>query len=114
MYRVTATILISALGLTSVSHAGSPPEVRQVVVHFADLDLTKAEGAATIYRRLQDAAEVVCGRREYRNFARTAAVEKCRQSAVAKAVVSVDRPALTEYYRARTAARNVPVLTARK
>ena len=101
MARFTSIALISSLALMSIAHAGPVPQAPQIVVHFADLDLTRAEGATVLYQRLEAAAEVVCGR-EDRDIERSVQFKKCVQRAIANAVANVGRPAVTTYYRART------------
>jgi UrcA family protein len=114
MYRAISSLLVGALSLNSVVHAGPPSDSRQLVVHFADLDLTRIEGAIATYHRLQAAAETVCGPREDRDLVAAAAFRKCLQEAIAAAVVSVNRPTLTAYHRARSPARNTAVQIASK
>jgi UrcA family protein len=114
MYRFTSTLIISTLGLTSLANAGPAPDAPQLTVHFADLDLTKTDGAAVLYKRLQAAAETVCGPREDRDPAKAVAFRKCVQSALASAVSRVDQPKLTAYYRAHTNARNTSMQLANK
>jgi UrcA family protein len=114
MYRVTSSLVISTLGLISLASAGAVPDVPQMTVQFADLDLTKTDGAAVLYKRLRAAAETVCGPREDRVPAKAAAFKKCVQSALASAVSRVDQPKLTAYYRAHTDARNTSMQLANK
>jgi UrcA family protein len=114
MYRVTSSLVISTLGLISLANAGAVPDVPQMTVRFADLDLTKIDGAAVLYKRLQAAAETVCGPREDRDPAKQAAFKKCVQSALASAVTRVDRAELTAYYRAHAEPRNTSLQLANK
>ena len=104
MYRFTSMVIISALALTCVAYAEPAPDQPQVVVHFADLDLSSSQGAAVLYRRLRTAAETVCAPLDGRDLERHMRFEACEQSALSRAVAEVDRPALTEYYRARAGA----------
>lgn len=106
MYRFTSTVIISALALalTQVACAGPALERPQVVVHFADLDLSRSQGAAVLYHRLRAAAETVCAPLDDRDLGRHIRFKECVQSALSTAVAEVDRAALTEYYRARASA----------
>src|SRR5580700_8324237 len=61
MFRFTTTMMIFALALGLQSaHAAPLQDVPSVVVHFADLDLLRSEGATVLYQRLKGAAETVC------------------------------------------------------
>ena len=114
MYRFTSSLIISTLGLISLAHAAPVHDAPQITVHFADLDLTRVDGAAVLYKRLRAAAETVCGPREDRDPAKAAAFRKCVQSALASAVVRVDQAKLTAYYRAHAEPRNTSLQLANK
>ena len=87
--------------IATAAYAGPALDRPQVVVHFADLDLSRSQGAAVLYRRLKAAAETVCAPLDDRELGRHLRFKACAQSALSRAVAEVDRPALTEYYRAR-------------
>lgn len=99
MYRFTTLTMILALALI---HQSANADPAQVAVRFSDLDLTRVEGAAVLYRRLKHAAEAACAPVEGRapNIARL--FNKCVESGVQAAVIQVDRPMLTAYYHALT------------
>ena len=101
MYRFTSMVIIAALALTCVAYAAPALDRPQVVVHFADLDLSRSQGAAVLYRRLRAAAETVCAALDDRDLGSHMRFKECAQSALCRAVAEVDRPALTEYYRTR-------------
>ncbi len=70
-------------------------------VNFADLDLTRSEGAAVLYARISGAAREVClpaatwvPQLLFRAY-------RCREEAIARAVADVNAPALTSYYLAK-------------
>jgi len=49
MCRITTTIMIFGLGLSiQLAHADAPQDVHVIDVRFADLDLTRSEGAAVL------------------------------------------------------------------
>ena len=99
---VTTAVFISASLLAGVAVAADASfETRKEVVRYSDLDLTRAAGAATLYRRISAAARDVC---EPVNSQRWA-VNKCVDLALARAVADVDAPALTERYLARAGQR---------
>jgi UrcA family protein len=68
------------------------------VVPFSDLDLSRIEGAATLYARLRHAARAVC---ETILTAQPGLGEKyraCVDKAIAEAVASANRPLLSQYH----------------
>jgi UrcA family protein len=77
--------------------------VNQYTVRFADLDLNKLDGAAVLYRRLNQAAAIVCRPLESRSLG-TAQQQhrKCVANAVAGAVSSVGHPMLSQYFVSQT------------
>ena len=66
----------------------------QKTVSYADLDLSRSEGAATLYGRLLGAAKQVCGNPS-RSLEQIGQWKACYSSALDEAVVKVDEPALT-------------------
>jgi UrcA family protein len=76
--------------------------VNQYTVRFADLDLSKLDGAAVLYRRLNQAAAIVCSSLESRSLGMAGQHQKCVKNAIAGAVTSVGRPMLSKYYDSRT------------
>ena len=115
MYRFTTTMMIFALALGFQSaHAAPPQNVPSVVVHFADLDLSRSEGATVLYHRLKGAAETVCAPLDDRDLARHMSFKACVQNAISTAVAKVDQPALTAYYEAKTNGRNATIQIAQK
>jgi UrcA family protein len=102
---IIATILCgaSALGLTTmpaVADSFAPP--LQLTVKFADLDISRTEGATVLYGRIRAAAKNVCA-----PFDRGGALDKiafasCIQKSIADAVTAVNAPALTAVYSAKT------------
>jgi UrcA family protein len=80
-----------------------------VDVHFADLDLTRTDGAAVLYQRLQGAARTVCASLDARDVASQMRFRGCVETAIGSAVAKVDRPLLTAYHKARTGDRNAAI-----
>jgi UrcA family protein len=103
MKRLTTVILASALALSAqyVLAADMNDSPRQVDVHFADLDLSRVDGAAVLYQRLQSAAESVCMDFRTRDLLSNANARSCIAQAVSTAVAQVNRPVLNAYYRAK-------------
>lgn len=79
------------------------PQVPQVTVSYADLDLSKAAGAQTLYKRIKNAAARVCGSSgRYTILEGRKAWHACYDTAVANAVAQIDRPTLTALHREET------------
>jgi UrcA family protein len=113
MYRLTTMIMIFGLGLSSqLTHAAPPQDVHLIDVHFADLDLTRSEGAAVLYQRLEAAAKTVCASLDARDLASRIRFQGCVETAIGSAVAKADRPLLTAYYKARMNGRSAPILIA--
>jgi UrcA family protein len=86
----------------SIAQAGTPLGVsfdqRSETVHFADLDTSRAQGAATLYQRIRSAASRVCHDLEpSRMLTLTQPYASCLRTAIGNAVAEVNRPAVTAY-----------------
>jgi UrcA family protein len=78
--------------------------IEQTTVHFADLNIDQTAGAAVLYGRIRFAAERVCGEPTLPGSRIPSPYwRRCVAQAVDRAVVGLDRPALTAYHRAHTA-----------
>ncbi len=83
--------------------ASAEPRVKSQTVSYADLDLSKAAGAQTLYKRIKAAARQVCGPADrYTYLTPNKAFSKCFEAAVADAVARVDRPSLTALHKKET------------
>jgi len=112
MNRITTTILASALAAgAQIVHGADPTDAdrRHVVVHFSDLNPTSIEGATTLYRRLQSAAEDVCTQGHTRDLATVSLVKACVSGAISAAVADINQPSLTTYFRAKQGYANAAV-----
>jgi UrcA family protein len=76
--------------------------VNKYIVRFADLDLSKIDGAARLYSRLRHAAAIVCSPLDSRNLVMAAQYQVCVDQAIAGAVASVDRPMLSQYHESQS------------
>lgn len=97
---LTAAAILSALALSfatvcSAEEDATPP---QVVVKFADLDLSTSRGAVTLYRRIHGAAEDVCSRMYLSTEAYRHYKNACLQKVIADAVNQVNQPALSAVF----------------
>jgi UrcA family protein len=112
MNRITTIILTSALAAgTQIALAADPTDAapRHVKVLYSDLNLTRIDGATTLYRRLQSAAESVCAEHGTRDVSSVFRVKTCESAAISAAVADINQPTLTAYYRAKHGYTNVAV-----
>lgn len=99
---------IVAAGLAALASIGTQaasaaqPADTAVSVRYADLNLNTDAGAATLYDRLQVAAQQVCGAVNARDVARQGAAARCRNEVVAEAVSHISSPQLAAVFAART------------
>jgi UrcA family protein len=107
MFKVTFTLtstLAAALLALAATHnaAASDDGPKQQVVKFADLDLSKPEGAKALYTRLSKAARQVCSGLEGRRLDEIHRYRSCVSESVGNAVAAVNQPALTDVHLAQT------------
>jgi UrcA family protein len=92
-------IASSFAALPAASDSFAPPTIR---VKFGDLDVSRPQGAAVLYGRIQTAAEKVCSAYETSDFAARAYLDACINEAISKAVTTVDAPALSLVHSTKT------------
>jgi UrcA family protein len=80
--------------------AAQADEAPSVHVSYADLNLSSAAGAKTLYRRINVAANEVCPN-DSRDLALKQIHDSCLQEAVAAAVRDVNAPQLSTLYVAK-------------
>jgi UrcA family protein len=98
---IMSTILSAlALGVATTSNAADE-FVPKVTVKYADLDIATSVGAATLYRRIQFAADNVCWQMYSNEAAYRRNKERCLQQVIARAVSQVNQPMLTAAYEAK-------------
>jgi UrcA family protein len=86
--------------IAAASQAPAAGDVKQTTVHFDDLNVDRPAGAAVLYRRIRNAAESVCGDPQAPGSRMISRFWlSCVAQAVDRAVVTLDRPALTAYHR---------------
>jgi UrcA family protein len=73
-----------------------------VGVRYSKAELTSADGAARLYRRIQYAARRACGEADGRELKRHFLAQTCYERAVDAAVAKVDEPSLTALHRSRS------------
>lgn len=73
---------------------------QSIKVSFRDLDLQRPDDIARLYRRLNAAADQLCGSRAFNIFYYTLPqYQACVDDSVQKAVAHIKQPALTAYFR---------------
>lgn len=102
MFRASILMTIFAGAIFSApAHAQVPAAApgKQVAVHYADLDLTRHDGAAALIVRIEAAAAQACGPApDIRELSRSDLYRKCIADGVARGVAAVDAPMVTELY----------------
>jgi len=77
--------------------------VREVPVHYSDLNVNSSQGAQQLYARLKSAAKTACGSEPDRRLDQRVAFDHCRMDALSEAVSEVNSRTLTALHRARIA-----------
>jgi UrcA family protein len=98
----------SCTALADNSSAASGQEDRSITVSYSDLDLSHAAGAETLYSRLRNAANAVCGPKvDLRKLRERRTRQQCVASALDNAVADVAAPELQELHFAETGRQTV-------
>lgn len=96
-------VLIGAFLSSPAAFAALDDDPPTITVKFAELDLSRQEGAQELYRRIKSAAHAVCnatgGSFEAQRFSKH---RQCFQTAVDDAVSRVNRPTLTALHKKQT------------
>jgi UrcA family protein len=106
-----AILSVMAFSLPTVSSAEEGTTPPQVIVKFADLDVSTAQGAQTLYRRIRIGADNVCWLMYGSNAAYNLNKNACLQKVIADAVSKVNEPALSAVFASRYGAP-APVVVA--
>lgn len=94
--------VLGALLLGSALAISATPEPARIAVHYQDLDLSRAQDAKVLYRRISIAARRVCNPPGTTELAQLAKYSECYESAVNNAVTSVNQQTLTALHQSRT------------
>jgi UrcA family protein len=108
-YLVIAALAVTVLvPLAAVLAAAPATDEPRATVQFADLDLASDSGAATLLRRIEAAAQQVCGNpHEGQPLERQMRVQECNARAIERAVTDVGAPKVMLAYRTRHSAPSV-------
>lgn len=98
--KIATALAASLLSLTTLAARGAAPieDHYVVTVRFADLDLNRQAGIATLYARIKGAARRVCDQQASDQPEAKQAYGACVRHAVATAVARIDRPMLSDYF----------------
>ena len=99
IYCLCGAATLSALHTTAHAADDALPSRR---VSYADLDISKPAGAKVLYRRIEAAAEQVCGNEGRRNLSAMTRNRACIDEAVATAVARVNSVALRDLHSTHT------------
>jgi UrcA family protein len=111
---LVAGAILSALALSfaTVSSADEGTTPPQVIVKFADLDVSTSQGAVVLYGRIHSAAVNVCWRTYDSDLAYKLNKDACLQKVIADAVTHVNQPALSAVFASKYSMPQPAVLTA--
>src|SRR5215469_11754999 len=101
----SAAMLLACVWAVSTAFAGE--QLRSETVKFADLNVNTVEGVQALYGRIHAAAWRVCATTRSDPFYQVPA-RGCAKRAEAKAVGTLNLPALTAFYRTKTGDHTQP------
>ena len=93
---ILAATIFAALtcSIASVSFASDSLDALQVKVKYGDLDISSASGAATLYKRIQSAAETVCHPLKNPDLYPRKLFYVCMRKAISNAIIEANEPVL--------------------
>ena len=101
----TAWIMVTFTPMVMLYNAARADEPENTVPHkvvsFRDLNLSSPEGVAVLYRRINSAAQEVCGSPDRYDLSQLK-LQICVKDAVSRAIAQVNNPMLTSLYQAKT------------
>ena len=111
---LVAGAILSALAcaFATVSRADDGMAPPQVIVKFADLDVSTSQGAVALYGRIHSAAVDVCSRMYVFEQAYRLHKDACLQKVIGDAVIKVNRPALSAVFASKFGVSSPMVLAA--
>jgi UrcA family protein len=112
---IASAILALAASVSTLCSASEASEAPQAIVKYADLDLSTAGGAATLFNRIRMASAGVCSSLDHGDFTAVFRFQACVKHAIEGAVLKVNRPALSAAYAAKYGALEpAKILTAER
>jgi UrcA family protein len=108
IFALVAATVASSISMISAAHAATLEVTPSISIQYSDLDLSRVEGNASLYRRVQIAAKAVCrdldpGDRSNRAMQRYLKTERaaCLDHAIKAAVAQVNRQSFTDFATAK-------------
>jgi UrcA family protein len=95
LFVVIYCLMITAWACTLAVTAGADESLPSKTVRYSDLDISKPDGAKTLYQRIRAAARHVCDLSIGGDAVLRVAEKACVDTAIDNAVRKVDAPALT-------------------
>jgi len=109
--RLALAAALATLAFGAVAPQGravaADAAVPTVTVPFADLNLAHQAGSEKLYRRIENAAERVCGSPSGLDLKQRITARLCIEQAMARAIAGVSHPGFVAWHAARTG-RAVP------
>ena len=97
------TAAFTTLSLPAQADEHSVPTESTITVKFRDLDLSKPDGVATLYQRIERSARLVCTDSSSPwDAGRVATMQRCYEAAIQDAVSNINQPQLTAFHQAKT------------
>ena len=94
----TAAVALIAATASANAYEFDPLIHTQQAVKYNDLDINRADGAATLYGRIKSAAHNVCGNTDSRDLHDWMAYHACVSDALGRAVAELNAPLVTALY----------------
>jgi UrcA family protein len=107
-----AILSVLTFSFATVSRADEGTAPPQVIVRFADLDVSTSKGAAALYGRIHSAAVDVCSRMYVDEQAYKWHKNACLQKVIGDAVIKVNRPGLSAVFASKYGVSPTIVLAA--
>ncbi|HVY83150.1 MAG TPA: UrcA family protein [Steroidobacteraceae bacterium] len=99
MNTLSKSIQVGVAGLLLATAVAVPAHATDaVMVRYDDVNLATPAGNAILYRRIEQAAKIVCPDYPAGDVRRIRISRPCYQEAVAHAVASIHKPSLTAFY----------------
>lgn len=105
---VSAVLVLSSVSVcalaepTEYATVVATPAVRSKMISYADLNLQRHEGVVALYRRIRNAADLVCYEGDTRPIQSQLSLRRCTSDATARAVAQVGVPALVTLHAQQT------------
>ena len=97
------SIALTAASLPVQAGEPAPSNDLSIKVKFRDLDLSKPEGVAALYDRIERSAQLVCiDSSSPWDAGRVDTFNRCYSAAIQDAVSTINQPQLTALHRAKT------------